>query len=203
MLWAAPNPTLAVYHDELRQGIRSIIITAGWISAIGRHLKGRYSQRSEKSCPASCAPLADNLDRCKLLVMLLLSMTILLASSQPVTTYGQACPSRPADILNEQEMWQGVTSYAELPQKNKIIVNRVGSILWNGQGVSAKQLNTLLRTVSKLDPQPLTQFEWKIGAPCQSIGLVRKIMLKNLKCLSSRKCLEGPDSHWPKPRARL
>ena len=89
-----------------------------------------------------------------------------------------SCYSRPSWIMNGEEYWKGVQSNAELPVRNKIKALRSGAITWNGERVSAKQLDQLLSTISQMEPQPLTQFEWEHGAPCSSIEEVRKLIRK-------------------------
>jgi hypothetical protein len=101
--------------------------------------------------------------------------------------------------MNGQEYWKGVPSNAELPARNRIKALREGTITWNGQGVSAKELDTLFSTVSQMKPQPLTQFEWEQGAPCSSLEKVRKLMRERLDCDKTKNCLEGADPRLPSP----
>ena len=107
------------------------------------------------------------------------------------------CYARPAWVLSGDDWWKGLPATAEVPNRNKIEVTRSGSITWNGQSVSKDELRDLLRDVTELSPQPLTQFEWEPDSPCDAIEQVREQMSEVLKCSGSRNCMEGPDLRLP------
>lgn len=52
-------------------------------------------------------------------------------------------------------------------------------------------LDTYLSQIAKLEPQPFTILDFDAGAPCATIKMVRKLMIRHLGCSAEDFCFQG------------
>lgn len=135
--------------------------------------------------------------------MILLPAFIMLSVAASTESAKGDCHMRPSDFLSGEQYWSSIPETSETPVKNRIHILKSGQITWNHATTTINELETLLKRVSDFDPQPVTQFEWDAGAPCDSLELVRNMMRQRLRCANTRSCMEGADPREVAPPSRF